>query len=264
MAGTYSRVKTWSAGEILTAAALNAEFDNEITNADPDSIGDESATNTEMRAVVDPGESGSESLATDLKGEIHRLRNIIQEIHHGTYWYSSPTDLHTIYIPANAMTPTLTNGAEVGTDEYVTNDVNYDYLAFDGATDEFACFNIPMPEDWDRSTIQAKFLWSSATGSTAGDTMSWDILAGAISNDDAIDAAYGTAGTANDVLLANNGTDMQISPATGAVTVGGTPALGDMVQFKVQRDVTDDNMAEDAWLFGCWIQYTADKAVAAW
>jgi hypothetical protein len=94
MAGTYSRVKTWAAAETLTAADLNAEFDNEITNADPDSIGDESADATEMRAVADPGESGSESLATDLKGEILRLRNVIQEITQRTYWYQTPsTDL---------------------------------------------------------------------------------------------------------------------------------------------------------------------------
>ena len=38
MPGNYSRVKVWSSGEILTAADLNAEFNNEINNAIPSSI----------------------------------------------------------------------------------------------------------------------------------------------------------------------------------------------------------------------------------
>ena len=140
-----------------------------------------------------------------------------------------------------------------------------DYLAFDGAAEEFAEFQLPMPEKWDRSTVKAKFFWSSATGSTTGDTVEWEILAGALSNDDAIDAALGTAQVISDALLADAGADLQVSGATPAITVGGTPALGDLVHFKVSRNVggTDD-MTEDAWLFGCWIQYKCTNAVAAW
>jgi hypothetical protein len=174
-------------------------------------------------------------------------------------------DYRTIYIPANAMTPTATNGAAMGTTEYATQDINMDYLAFDTTTEEFAEFQFPMPEDWDRSTIKAKFFWSSATGSTAGDTVEWEILGGALSDSDAIDAALGTAQVISDALLADNGGDMQVSAATPAITVGGTPALGDMVHFKVSRNVggTDD-MVEDAWLFGVWIQYKCTNTCAAW
>jgi hypothetical protein len=171
----------------------------------------------------------------------------------------------TILIPASALVPTDTNGAEVGTNEYATNDVEYDYLAFDGATEEFACVNIPFPENWDRSTVKAKFCWSSATGSTAADTVEWELALGAISNDDAIDAAYGTAQVISDALLANNGTDSQLSGATPAITVGGSPALHDTIQAKVSRNVggTDD-MTEDAWLFWILIQYKKTNTVAAW
>jgi hypothetical protein len=174
-------------------------------------------------------------------------------------------DYQTMWIPANAMTPTDTNGAEMGTTEYAANDINMDYLAFDGTTEEFAEFQLPMPENWDRSTIKAKCFWSSATGSTAGDTVEWELQGGALSDDDAIDAALGTAQVISDTLLADNGTDLQVSAATPAITVGGTPALGDLVHFKVSRNVggTDD-MEEDAWLFGVWIQYKCTNAVAAW
>ena len=172
----------------------------------------------------------------------------------------------TIFIPASACTATATNGADLATNEYATNDINMDFYAFDGATEQFIEIQFPMPEDWNRGTIKAKFFWSSASGSTATtDNCEWEIQAGALSNDDAIDAALGTAQVISDVLLANNGTDLQVSNATPAITVGGTPALGDLVHFKVSRNVGGtDNMTEDAWLFGIWIQYLANTAVVTW
>lgn len=178
---------------------------------------------------------------------------------------SSAIIYKTIYIPANAMTPTATAGAALGTAEYATNDINIDYLAFDGASEEFAEFQLAMPEDWDRGTIKAKFFWSSATGSTANDTVEWEIAAGALSNDDAIDAALGTAQVISDTLLADAGADLQVSGATPALTVGGTPALGDLIHFKISRNVggTDD-MTEDAWLFGVWVQYKCTYTAVAW
>lgn len=178
----------------------------------------------------------------------------------------------TIWAPANAMTPTATNGAQPGVNEYATNDNMRSYLAFDGATEEYACFDLPMPEGWDRSTIKAKFYWSSATGSTANDTVEWEIAGIAVSNNDALDVALGTSQVITDTLLANSGAKLQVSDATPAITVGGTPALGDLVQFKVSRNVggTDD-MTEDAWLFGVLIQIaetmpdaSGTNAIAAW
>uniref|UniRef100_A0A6M3ILT7 C1q domain-containing protein n=1 Tax=viral metagenome TaxID=1070528 RepID=A0A6M3ILT7_9ZZZZ len=90
MAGTWARIKTWSAGETLTAADLNAEFDNVITNSDPDGIGDESADATEMQAIVDPYPAAAASLSTDLKGELLRLRYVIAQLSGRAYWYIDP------------------------------------------------------------------------------------------------------------------------------------------------------------------------------
>jgi hypothetical protein len=170
-----------------------------------------------------------------------------------------------IWISPNEMTALTTNGAASGTNEYATNDIMVPYFAFDDATEEFVAFSMPMPEGWNRSTIKAKFFWSSATSSTAGDTVEWEIQAGALTDNDAIDAALGTGQVISDTLLANNGTDLQVTSATPATTVGGTPALGDLVHFKISRNVggTDD-MVEDAWLFGVWIQIAQSKAVVAW
>lgn len=171
----------------------------------------------------------------------------------------------TLYIPASAMTPATTNGAAAGKAETSSNKLNMNYLAFDTTTEEMAHFQLAMPEGWDRSTIKAKFFWSSATSSTAGDTVEWELACVAISDNDALDAAVGTSQVISDTLLADNGGDLQVSGATPALTVGGTPALADMVHCRVSRNVggTDD-MTEDAWLFGAWIQYKVTNTVAAW
>ncbi|MFA5321380.1 MAG: hypothetical protein WC373_01795 [Smithella sp.] len=175
----------------------------------------------------------------------------------------------TIYVDAGAMVPCTTNPADNSASpfEYGTNDIDMDFFAFDGgATEERVQFKWAMPDEWDRGTVKVKFFWSSATGSTAGDTVEWGIKAGAISDNDAIDAALGTAVTVSDTLLADNGGDMQVTAASAAMTVGGTPALGDMIVFEIYRntDGTDD-MTEDAWLFGIQIQWKrATAPIAAW
>jgi len=173
-------------------------------------------------------------------------------------------DYQTIYIDAGAMVPCTTNGAEASTEEYGTNDIDMDVLAFDaGATEERAQFKLVMPENWDRSTVKVKFYWGNASGASASDTIEWGIKAGALSNDDAIDAALGTPQVISDTVIADG--DLHITSTTPALTVGGTPALGDLVVFEVYRntDGTDD-MAEDGWLFGCLIQYKIDQTVSAW
>ena len=172
----------------------------------------------------------------------------------------------TIYIPAAAMAPTSTNGATGGTYEYTTQDISYDYMAFDGATEQFACFAFPAPGDWNLGTIKYKVFWSSATSSTAADKVEWELQGGAVTDSDAIDTALGTAQVVKDVLLADNGGDMQLSPASAALTIAGTPAAGDLLVFKISRNVgsDDDNMTENAWLFGVWIQYLTSVAPTTW
>lgn len=90
MAFPISRVKVWVALEVLTAADLNAEFNNIINNLAPENIDDFAANVTEFQTTTDPGEIGTESLPTDLSGELARLRFLIQEITGTTQWYESP------------------------------------------------------------------------------------------------------------------------------------------------------------------------------
>jgi hypothetical protein len=90
MAGaTFSRVKTWIA-EILTASDLNAEFDNILNNLLPAGIDDQSTNVAAMQATTDPYPGGSEVLATDLAGELQRLRYVIGQLTTTTEWYIFP------------------------------------------------------------------------------------------------------------------------------------------------------------------------------
>lgn len=86
----FSRLHTWVSNEVLTAAALNAEFDNIISNMDPDGIEGSSANVSAMQATTDPGGVGTESLASTLTGELQRLRFKIKQIIGQAQWYSTP------------------------------------------------------------------------------------------------------------------------------------------------------------------------------
>lgn len=86
---TFSRLKTWVSNEVLTASDLNAEFNNLLNNMTPTGIDDASASVSDMQAVTNPGGVGSESQATDLLGELKRLRYKVKEIIGGAQWYST-------------------------------------------------------------------------------------------------------------------------------------------------------------------------------
>ncbi len=163
------------------------------------------------------------------------------------------TGKHTVWIPASAMQSTITVGATPGQIELATNDVMLNTFDFDAATEEHVQFSIHMPKSWDEGTITAQFVWSAASGS--GDVV-WGLEANAVGNDDALDAAFGTAQTATDTLLTAN--DEHHSPVTSTITIGGTPAENDRVIFQVFRKAADggDTLAVDAKLIGISIFYS--------
>jgi hypothetical protein len=159
-----------------------------------------------------------------------------------------------IWIPASAWIPRTTTGAGIDSREQSTNKINTDELLFDAGTDEFAQAMIVMPNNWNAGTVTAKFHWTASTGS--GNVV-WGLQGRAYANDDALDQALGTAQTATDTLTATN--DVDISPATSAITLGGTAASGNPVIFQVYRDAdaAGDTLGADARLLGVEISYTA-------
>lgn len=90
MAYPWSVYKTWTTGEVLTAADLNNSFAAVISNAVPANIDDYSVNSTAMQTTTDPYPAAAESLATSLAGEIERLRYVIAQITGESNWYVDP------------------------------------------------------------------------------------------------------------------------------------------------------------------------------
>jgi hypothetical protein len=86
----FPRLKTWTSTEDVTNTDLNAEFDNIIDHLAPAYIDDYSANVSQMQSTTDPGEVGTESLATTLAEEVKRIRFMLREITGKTNWYESP------------------------------------------------------------------------------------------------------------------------------------------------------------------------------
>lgn len=162
-------------------------------------------------------------------------------------------------ILASAMTPRTTSGAASGSTETTTNKIMLSTLDFDPSTDEFAQFMFPMPKSWNEGTITAQFIWTASAG-TATHVVVWGIQGVAISDDDVLDAAFGTAQTVSDALTATG--DVMQSAFTSAMTIGGTPAEGDLVCFQVYRDADNgsDTLAADAKLIGIRLNFTTNAS----
>lgn len=98
MGATFSRIKTWISGETLTHTDLNTEFDNILNNLDPAGIDDCSSDAAAMQANSDPYPGATISLATDLVGELQRLRYQFRKVTQNYYWYQDPVHLRGLAI----------------------------------------------------------------------------------------------------------------------------------------------------------------------
>ncbi len=162
-----------------------------------------------------------------------------------------------IPIPASAMVSNTTNGAAAGVTETTTNDVMVRTYDFDQTTQEGVQFCIPMPKSWNESTVTFQPIWTASAGSAAA-TVVWSLRGVSLSDDDALDTAWGTEQTSSDALIATG--DVHIGPESSAITIAGTPAEGDLVFFQVRRNVASDNLTADAKLIAIRLNITTNDA----
>lgn len=170
------------------------------------------------------------------------------------------TGRHEIPIMAGSMTPSVTGGcAALAAIASAANQPDITTLNFDTTTQEYAQFSIPMPKSWNRGTITFAPIWSHPS-TTTNFGVAWNLQAVAISNDDPIAVPFGTAQLSVDTGGTTN--DLYIGPESAAITVAGTPAIGDTVFFRVSRVVGDagDNLAVDARLHGIVIYVNTNAA----
>lgn len=168
-----------------------------------------------------------------------------------------------IPIMAAGIRPSASGGcASLATTASGANLPDITTLNFDAATEEYAQFAIPMPKKWNEGTITANFIWSHAATTTNFGVV-WGLQAVAVSDDDTIAAAFGTAQTVTDTGGTTD--DLYITSETSTITVGGTPQASDMVYFRVYRKAADasDTMAIDARLHAVVVFITTDAGTDA-
>ena len=166
----------------------------------------------------------------------------------------------TIFVPAAAMSPTASNGcAALATAETTSGRPDMNVLDFDASSDEHAQFQIAFPKSWNEGTVTFQAFWTTTATDTDG--VAWGLQGVAVSDNDTIDVAYGTAVVVTDDAL-GAAEDLCVTAESGAITIAGSPAAGDMCFFRIFRDVSDsnDDMAEDARLIGIKLFFTTDAA----
>jgi hypothetical protein len=138
-----------------------------------------------------------------------------------------------------------------------TNLVDFIVLYFPSDTPTSAFWGLKMPPNWDGGPIYFNYVWSVFSGGSGGVVMG--LKARAYTNDDAIDQAYGTEVTVADSWIANK--DLHESALSTAVTVGGAPKGGQVVQFKLTRKTADgsDDMPISMGLIGVQVFYQTNN-----
>ena len=165
----------------------------------------------------------------------------------------------TIWVPSSAMYGATTNPADAQQVETTATRPDMKVLDFDASTDEFAQFSIAMPKSWNEGTLTYQVYWTPGSTNT-GDCI-FGLQAVACADNDTIDVAYGTAVNVTDAGI---GTveDQQITAESGAVTVAGSPAAGELTYFQLFRDANagGDTFSADARVLGVKIFFTTDAA----
>jgi hypothetical protein len=215
------------------------------------------ATDTELNLIDGGTARGTDALASGdgiliNDGGVMKMTDVdtVQ-----TFMQSGIVGKQTIYVPANAMNPTASNGCSNITQvETTSGRPDMQVLDFDKDSDEFAQFTVAFPKSWDLGTVTYQVFWS---GIASTDDVDWMVDAVAMNDNETIDVAYGTA-----IVVTDNSQgaveELLVSAESTAVTIAGTPADNDLTYFRIGRDVSGDAMAGDARLHGVKIFFTTD------
>lgn len=173
----------------------------------------------------------------------------------------------TIWCGAGGMRPKTTGGPSAdGYDPNTTPNVSLDILNFDSTTPEFAYFSMIPDENWDLGTLKAKFPWTTLSTNTTNVNVNWYIAAAACGDNTNLSNIVMT-NYVNVVDATQGANFVNLTAASPALTVGGTPALGKPVFFVIKRDIGTmaNNVPADAGLHGVWIQYhTLTTLASGW
>lgn len=167
--------------------------------------------------------------------------------------------------PIKAMGMIALSGAD-GAVPYVaqaaTNKTQIVGYSFNASTASYIEASFIAPSDLDLSEpFKVKLVWTNDdVAGTAAQVVAWFARAQWQRNDDAIDAAFGTAVEVDDAFIAAG--DRHITDWSGDITPSGTAAANGMIVLQIYRDPTDgsDDYAQDAVLTDILFHYEVDKS----
>jgi hypothetical protein len=164
-----------------------------------------------------------------------------------------------MWIPANALYLPTTNPADAASVETTATRPELKVLDFDASTAQYAQFAIAMPKSWNLGTVTYQVFWSPSTTNTGN--CIFGLQGVSCSEGDTADVAFGTA---QEVTDAGIGTveDVQMTSASSAMTIAGSPADDDQTFFQLYRDAADgsDTFTGEARVLGIKLFYTTDAA----
>jgi len=229
LSGTITTIN----GEISTINGTLATHTSEI------------GTNTGNISTINGEISTINGEISTINGEISTINGEISALQSGT---------QTVWIPASAMQPDGTTYPTGNIVQFGTNRFTLNALSFTNGVADLAYFSVAMPTSWNAGTVTAKFHWYGTTGSGS---VVFGLSGTSIANGNSLDASFGTPQVISSAYVSAN--NLVISGATPAITIGGTPAAGNLVEFKVSRSASD-SFSSLAQLIGLQLTYTATSA----
>ena len=163
----------------------------------------------------------------------------------------------TIWVPAVAMYPNSTNGAEAEQVE-LSNGPEIKTLDFDKDSDEFAQFAVAFPKSWNAGTVTFQAFFTATSTDTG--TTAWGLSAVALADNGDLNTAFGTQVVATAKAHSGTSNDLDVASESGAVTIAGSPGADEYVFFQISRDVSADDLNADARLLGIKLFFTTSAA----
>ena len=235
--------------EHIAADSIDAEH-YAAGSVDATAIGDDEVNSQHYAAAsID-----NEHLANDAVDSDELKAGAIDDAHFAA---GTIVGKQTIWIPANAMNPTESNGcASITAVETTSGRPDMQVLDFDKDSDEHAQFTVAFPKSWNLGTITYQVFWSGLAATTG---VTWALQGVGMGDNETIDVVYGTAITVDDDAQSAV-EELLVSAESSAVTIAGTPADDDLTYFRIYRNVSagNDDMAGDARLHGVKIFFTTD------
>ena len=236
----------------------NGQFDNLVcNNVDSRTTSGITLTNLGTTSLVSDGSAPDFQVKGLVEGNDISFSTSATDV---TISSTATVGIHSMWVPAASMIYSVTDGAAAGQVETAVNAINYRVLLFDGAgvTKEYAHFHMAFPKSWDEGTLTFQVFWEPTTSEAVNNSVLWGLQGVFVGNDVTVDTAYGSAVEVTDSGATSG--RLYVTDASGAITVGNSPAVDGVVYFRLYRDPNSDTYPADARLHGIKLFYSTDAS----